>query len=84
MFGLTMHEGAAMLGEAAVYADGSWLADVPPYIPIHLQPIDKFGMAIRNQGLWIQASRREPALHRLPREPHRHRRPVARAEPHRR
>jgi hypothetical protein len=54
MFGLTMFEGAAVLGEAPVFADGSWLADVPPYIPIHLQPIDKFGLAIRNQQLWIQ------------------------------
>jgi cytochrome c553 len=55
MFGLTMDEGAAVLGEATVHGDGSWLADVPPYIPIHLQPIDKFGLAIRNQRLWIQA-----------------------------
>lgn len=54
MFGLTMHEGAAVLGEAPVYADGSWLANVPPYIPMHMQPIDKFGLAIRSQGLWIQ------------------------------
>jgi hypothetical protein len=54
MFGLTMFEGAAVLGESKVYSDGSWLADVPPYIPIHLQPIDKFGLAIRNQQLWIQ------------------------------
>lgn len=54
MFGLTMHEGAAILGEAKVYADGSWLADIPPYIPVHLQPIDKFGLSIRSQGLWIQ------------------------------
>ncbi|MBC7017916.1 hypothetical protein G6O44_24660, partial [Salmonella enterica subsp. enterica serovar Enteritidis] len=30
MFGLTMDEGAAILGEAPVYADGSWLADIPP------------------------------------------------------
>src|SRR5262249_19237508 len=37
-----------------VQMDGSWLADVPPYIPIHLQPIDKFGLAVRNQRLWIQ------------------------------
>jgi len=29
MFGLTMAEGAAMLGEAQVYGDGSWLAQVP-------------------------------------------------------
>jgi hypothetical protein len=54
-FGLTMHEGAAILGEAPVYADGSWLAEIPPYLPVHLQPIDKFDLAIRNQLLWIQA-----------------------------
>ena len=55
LFGLTMHEGAAILGEAPVNADGSWLADIPAYIPFHLQPLDKFGLAIRSQGLWIQA-----------------------------
>ena len=54
MFGLTMDDGAAILGEADINPDGSWLADVPPYIPMHLQPIDKYGMAIRNQRLWIQ------------------------------
>jgi hypothetical protein len=54
MFGITMHEGAAVLGEAPVYADGSWLANVPPYIPMHLQPVDKWGLSIRSQGLWIQ------------------------------
>jgi hypothetical protein len=55
MFGLTMHEGAAIVGEARVQADGSWEAQVPSYLPYHLQPIDKFGLAIRNQMLWIQA-----------------------------
>lgn len=54
MFGLTMDEGAAILGEADVYADGSWLAEIPPYVPVHLQPIDKWGMSLRNQRLWIQ------------------------------
>ncbi len=54
MFGLTMHEGAAVLGEAPVYPDGSWLANVPPYIPVRLQPIDKYGLAIRSQSTWIQ------------------------------
>jgi hypothetical protein len=54
MFGLTMHEGAAVLGEVPVQNDGSWLANIPPYLPVHLQPIDKFGLAIRSQGLWIQ------------------------------
>jgi hypothetical protein len=55
MFGLTMHEGAAILGETQMYNDGSWLANVPPYIPMHLQPIDKFGLSIRSQTLWIQS-----------------------------
>ena len=54
-FGLTMHEGAAILGEVPVYSDGSWEASVPPYLPYHLQPIDEYGMSIRNQMLWIQA-----------------------------
>jgi hypothetical protein len=54
-FGLTNHEGAAIVGEARVYNDGSWEASVPPYLPYHLQPIDEFGMSIRNQMLWIQA-----------------------------
>jgi hypothetical protein len=53
-FGLTMHEGAAILGEPVVYRDGSWRAEIPPYLPVHLQPIDRFDMAIRNQLLWIQ------------------------------
>lgn len=54
MFGLTMHEGGAVLGEAPVFGDGSWGAKIPAYLPVHLQPIDKFGLAIRNQTLWIQ------------------------------
>ena len=55
MFGLTMFEGAAVLGEAPVFPDGSWLVTAPAYIPLHLQPIDKYGLAIRNQRLWINA-----------------------------
>ena len=55
MFGLTMHEGAAILGEADVQPDLSWEAHVAPYLPYHLQPIDRFGLAIRNELLWIQA-----------------------------
>lgn len=54
MFGLTMAEGAAILGEAVVHADGSWAAQVPPYIPVHLQAVDQFELAIRNQTTWIQ------------------------------
>src|SRR6202044_258949 len=37
-------------------ADGSWLANVPPYLPLHLQPIDQSGLAIRNQQLWIKGA----------------------------
>lgn len=54
MFGLTMAEGAALIGEAKVEADGSWLASVPPYVPMHLQAIDEFDLAIRNETTWIQ------------------------------
>jgi len=54
-FGLTMHEGAAILAEVAVQPDKSWEAAVVPYLPYHLQTIDRFGMAIRSEGLWIQA-----------------------------
>ncbi len=54
MFGLTMAEGAAILGEATVRSDGSWLAAIPPYIPVHLQAVDEFELAIRNQTTWIQ------------------------------
>jgi hypothetical protein len=53
-FGLTMHEGGAILGEPRVHQDGSWAAKIPPYLPVHLQPIDRFDLAIRNQLLWIQ------------------------------
>lgn len=54
MFGLTMAEGAALLGEATVYEDGSWSAQIPPFIPVHLQVVDEFDIAIRNQTTWIQ------------------------------
>ena len=54
MFGLTMAEGAALLGEAQVRADGSWLAQIPPYVPVHMQPIDEFDLMIRNQTTWVQ------------------------------
>jgi hypothetical protein len=54
MFGLTMAEGASLIGEAKVESDGSWLANVPPYIPMHLQAVDEFELAIRNETTWIQ------------------------------
>jgi hypothetical protein len=62
MFGLTMAEGAAIIGEAVVNSDGSWMADVPPYVPIHLQPIDRFDLSIRNQTTWIQGMPNESRI----------------------
>jgi hypothetical protein len=59
MFGLTMFEGAAVLGQAPLYKDGSWEVNVPSYLPMHLQPIDEYGLAIRTQQLWIQAQPEE-------------------------
>ncbi len=52
-FGLTEHEGAAMLGEAPVHPDGSWAALVPANIPIHFQALDRFGMAVVNEPKWM-------------------------------
>ena len=54
MFGLTMAEGAAIIGEATVREDGSWAAEIPPFIPVHLQAVDEFELSIRNQTTWIQ------------------------------
>ncbi len=55
-FGLTLHEGAALLGTAEVRQDGSWAALIPATIPVHLQAIDKFGMALANEPVWISGN----------------------------
>ncbi len=52
-FGNTMFEGHAQLGISKVQGDNSWLALVPPNIPIHLQAIDKFGMSLQNEPVWF-------------------------------
>src|SRR5690606_3063054 len=52
-FGLTEAEGAATLGIARVQADGSWAALVPANIPIHQIAIDKYGLGVRNEPIWI-------------------------------
>jgi hypothetical protein len=52
-FGNTMFEGHAQLGISEVRSDKSWLALVPPNVPIHLQPIDKFGMSLKNEPVWF-------------------------------
>jgi hypothetical protein len=58
-FGLTEHEGAAQLGVAPVQSDGSWAALIPPNIPVHMQTIDRFGMAITSEPIWISGKNGE-------------------------
>ena len=53
MFGLTEDDGAARLGEVPVFSDGSWAATIPANVPVHLQPIDSFGMSVRSEPVWF-------------------------------
>lgn len=55
-FGLSRFEGAAMLGVVPVQEDGSWAALVPAGIPFHLQAIDKFGVALKSEPVWISGN----------------------------
>jgi len=55
-FGLTEHEGAAILGVAPVQEDGSWAALVPANVPVHLQPVDVFGMSLRSEPVWFSGA----------------------------
>lgn len=55
-FGLTEHEGAAILGYSRVQNDGSFLALVPPNIPIHQQAVDVYGMSLQNEPVWVAAA----------------------------
>jgi hypothetical protein len=53
MFGTTMFEGHANIGLARVQTDGSWMANVPANIPVHLQAVDVYGMSLFNEPVWI-------------------------------
>ena len=52
-FGLTEFEGAATLGIAPVEADGSFAALIPAAVPVRMQAIDKFGMALASEPVWV-------------------------------
>src|SRR5207302_5592771 len=64
MFGLTEFDGQSRLGEVDVNADGSFKALIPANVPVRLQLIDKYGLAIATDGapgggtasepVWIQ------------------------------
>ena len=55
-FGLTEHEGAAILGIAPIQADGSWAALVPAFTPVRQQAIDQFGLSLQNEPVWISGN----------------------------
>jgi hypothetical protein len=45
MFGTTEFDGQSRYGEIPLQSDASFAADVPANVPLHIQLIDKFGMA---------------------------------------
>ena len=53
MFGSSRQEGHAQLAVAKVQQDMSWAAMVPANIPVHLQVIDKFGVALTTEPVWF-------------------------------
>jgi hypothetical protein len=57
-FGMTMADGAILLGEADVEwrTDNSWAAYVPEDRPIHVQIVDEFGMMVVNNDRWFSAA----------------------------
>lgn len=59
MFGTTMFEGQANLGVARVQADGSWLANVPANVPLHVQAVDTFGMSMFSEPVWVSGRKNE-------------------------
>ena len=55
-FGLTEHEGAAVLGVVPVQDDGSWAALIPAHVPVRQQAIDIFGMSLQSEPVWISGN----------------------------
>jgi hypothetical protein len=53
MFGTTEFDGQSRYGEIPVQADNSFAAVVPGNVPFHIQLIDKFGMSLANESVWI-------------------------------
>jgi hypothetical protein len=45
MFGTTEFDGQSRYGEIPLQSDASFAADVPANVPLHVQLVDKFGMA---------------------------------------
>jgi hypothetical protein len=52
-FGSTEFDGQSLYGEIPLRPDNSFAAAVPGNVPFHMQLIDKFGMSIVNESIWI-------------------------------
>src|SRR6185503_2510174 len=50
MFGTTEFDGQSKYGEIPLQPDGSFAADVPGNVPLHIQLVDKFGLAAAVTG----------------------------------
>ena len=50
MFGTTEFDGQSRYGEIPLQSDASFAADVPANVPLHIQLVDKFGMAAPVSG----------------------------------
>ena len=53
MFGLTEFDGQSRYGEIPVYPDGSFAAKVPANVPLHIQLLDRFAMAVASEDIWV-------------------------------
>src|SRR5215471_12942495 len=53
MFGTTEFDGHSRYGEVPIYSDGSFLAQVPANVPVHMQVIDRFAMSVASEPVWI-------------------------------
>ncbi|MES1206775.1 MAG: hypothetical protein ABUS79_12635, partial [Pseudomonadota bacterium] len=52
-FGTTEFDGQSLYGEVPVESDGSFAAKVPANVPVHMQVLDKFALAVGNEPIWI-------------------------------
>jgi len=52
-FGTTEFDGQSRYGEVPVQPDGSFSARVPANTPVHMQVIDKFGVSLADEPVWI-------------------------------
>ncbi len=55
-FGLTRAEGAQSLGISPIRSDGSWAALIPANIPVRQIAVDKFGMGLLHESVWISGN----------------------------